>query len=33
MFDWSLFSEVTQQKSIEEKEEEFNNVVSYRMID
>jgi len=31
MFDWSPFSETTYQKSIEEKEEEFNNVVSISM--
>ena len=28
MFDWSPFVDVAEVKSIEEKEEEFNNVVS-----
>ena len=29
MFDWTSFSDTTKQKSIEEKEEEFNNVVCF----
>lgn len=27
MFEWTSFTDTTQQQSIEEKEEEFNNVV------